>query len=50
MSKVSRYLPREFEKSGRLKLIEPPKGKISFKSAYKLELKISMGLRTNRKF
>ena len=48
MRKLSRYIPKELSQSaGKIKLIVPPKGRISSKAAYRLERSISVQLTSN---
>lgn len=48
MKKLSRYIPKELNQStGKIKLIDPPKGRISSKVAYRLEHSISVQLTSN---
>lgn len=48
MRKTCRYIPKELIKStGTIKLIDPPKGRISSKAAYRLEHSISVQISAN---
>ncbi|MDO5148811.1 MAG: hypothetical protein Q4D76_05395 [Oscillospiraceae bacterium] len=48
MNKPISYLPREFNSSdGKIKLVNPPKGKVTAKAAYRLEHGISVKISAN---
>lgn len=46
--KTCRYIPKELSTStGKIRSIDPPKGRISSKAAYRLEHSISVQIRAN---